>query len=188
MSAACPYRCTGSRARVRAVMARATAAAVERVALGIDVGEHRARPDHQDRQRRVGRRERRGDDLVAGADAKRPQDQGDGIGAVADANGVRRARCGGKFRLERRDLRAEHEPAAADDPLDGGANGVGVLVQARASCRECGTGSRLLLAHRGVDVVREVLAIESDGARRARRAARCAATIRSAAENFVESA
>ena len=38
---------------------------IEREALGIDVGEHRARPGHHDGKRRVGRRERSGNHLVA---------------------------------------------------------------------------------------------------------------------------
>ena len=44
------------------------------------------------------------------------------VGAVADADGVRRAGRGGELRLERLDLRAEHEPAAVDDALDGRAD------------------------------------------------------------------
>jgi hypothetical protein len=55
----------------------------------IDVGEDRPRAGHHDRERGVGRGERRGNHFVAGADAERAQDQGNRVRPVADANRVR---------------------------------------------------------------------------------------------------
>ena len=62
---------------------------IERQAVRIDVGEHRARAGHHDRERRIGGRQRRRDDFVAGTDVEGAQDQRDRVGAGADAHGVR---------------------------------------------------------------------------------------------------
>ena len=88
---------------------------VERQSLGIDVREHRTSARHHDRHRRVGGRQRRGDDLVAGADAERAKDQRERVGAVADADGVRGAGRRGKLPLECLDFGPQHEPRAIDD-------------------------------------------------------------------------
>ena len=70
-------------------------------------------------ERRIGRGERRGDDLVAWADTQRAQSDRERIGAGADADGVRRAARVGELLLERLQLGSEHEPAARDHALDG---------------------------------------------------------------------
>ena len=91
---------------------------VDREANRIDVGEHGTRAGHHDRQGGVRCGERRGDHLIARPDAERAQHERDGVGAVADANGVRRASRGGEFRFERLDFRSQHEPAPRDHPVD----------------------------------------------------------------------
>ena len=55
-----------------------------------------------------------GDHLVAGPDAERAQRQLDRVGAIGDADGVRRADRRGELALERRALAAEQEPAAVE--------------------------------------------------------------------------
>src|SRR5881396_1671588 len=50
--------------------------------------------------------------------AESAQCERDGVGAVADADGVRRASRGGEFRFERLDFRSQHEPAPRDHPVD----------------------------------------------------------------------
>ena len=92
---------------------------IEREPRRIDVGEHRPGADHHHGKGRVRRRQRRRDDLVAGPDPERSQDEGDRVGAGSDADGAGRAARRGELRFERFQLRAEHEPAAGDDALDG---------------------------------------------------------------------
>ena len=116
-------------ARVRGVIAALDGLGIDRQARRIDVGEHRPRAGHHDGERGVGGRQRRRDDLVAGADAERAQDQRDRVGAGADADGVRGAGRRGELALERFDFRAEDEPAAGHDPLDRGADVGGVLAR-----------------------------------------------------------
>ncbi len=131
----------------------------------IDVGKHRARADHHDRERGVRGRQRRRDHFVAGPDAERSQDQGDGVGSVADAHRMRNPARRRKFRFERAHFGAEDEPAAVQrrdrwrpgPPRDPRA--------APASCRECGARS-CRSAGRGalVHIAVEVLAIERERA------------------------
>ena len=52
------------------------------------------------------------DHFVARADVERPQRQRDRVRSRAYAHGMRRAGSGSELRLERLDLRSEHEPAA----------------------------------------------------------------------------
>jgi hypothetical protein len=92
----------------------------QRQPVGIDIGKHRPRADHHDRQRGVGRRYRCGDDFVTGAHVERPQRQRERIRAGVHADGVDRIRCGGELLFECLELGAEHEPPARDDALDGG--------------------------------------------------------------------
>ena len=107
---------------MRDVIAASAAARIHRQSLGIDVGKDRTRAGHHHRQRGVGRRQRRGDHFVAGADVEGAEDQRDRIGAGADADRVRHAAGGGEFAFERLHFGSEHEPAARDHPIDGGAN------------------------------------------------------------------
>ena len=93
---------------------------IEREPRRIDVGEHRASAGHHDRERRIGGRQWRRDHFVAWTDLEGAQDQRDRIGAGADANGVGHLAGGGELRLEGFDFRAQHEPAAGDDPIDRG--------------------------------------------------------------------
>ena len=104
---------------------------IHRQRLVIDVDDHRRGAGGDDRQRGVRRRDGRDDDLVARTDAGGAQEQSDGIGAVADADGELRAAGSGELGLERVDFRAEDEPAACRDAVDGVANGAGVLAQAK---------------------------------------------------------
>ena len=55
-------------------------------------------------------------------------DQRDGIGARADADGMRDAGSRGELRLERLDLGAEDEPAAGDDAVDRAVDGRGIVA------------------------------------------------------------
>ena len=147
-------------AAVRGVTAAAAAARIEREAIGIDVGEHRPRAGHHDRQRRVRGRQRRGDDLVARTDAERAQRDRQRVGAGADADGVRRAAGCRELALERLELGTEHEPAALHDPGDRGSHERRVLARRERQERDhrrtaCG-GVRL------VDVVGQVRAVEVD--------------------------
>ena len=102
---------------------------IEREAHRIDVREDRTRAGHHDRERRVRGRQRRGDDFVARADAERAQDERDRVGPCADAHGMRRAHRSRELGFERLDLGAEHEPAARDDTIDGGADVVPVVTR-----------------------------------------------------------
>ena len=102
---------------------------IEGEAVRIDVGKDRPGAGHHDRQRRVGRGERRRDHLVAGADVERSKRQRDRIGAGTDADGVSRAHRGGEFGLERRHFRTEHEPAARDHATDGVVHRLGIVAR-----------------------------------------------------------
>ena len=92
---------------------------IQRQSFRIDIGEDRTSARHDDRDGRVRGGEWSRDDLVAGADAERAKNQRDRVGAVADADGVRRAGCGGELPLERLDLGPQHEPCAVDHARDG---------------------------------------------------------------------
>ena len=61
---------------------------IKRQAIGINIRKDRTRTSHHHGERGVGRRQRRRDHLVAGTDVEGAQDQGDRIGARADADGV----------------------------------------------------------------------------------------------------
>ena len=91
----------------------------QRQSIGIDIREHRPCAGHHDRQRGVGRRERAGHDLVAGADVERAQDEGERVGAGRHADRRRRARGLGELPFEGLELGAENEPAAIEHPGDG---------------------------------------------------------------------
>ena len=82
----------------------------------VDIGEHRTGSGHHHGQCGECRRERRRDHLVARSDVERSQNEGNGISPVADAHGVCCAAALRELALERFDLRAEHEPPAADHP------------------------------------------------------------------------
>ncbi len=67
--------------------------------------------------------------FVAGADAQGHQRQPDGVGAVADADGVLGAAVGGELAFEPFEHRAHDKLAALDDFLDVGVNfGLDVVV------------------------------------------------------------
>ena len=135
---------------------------IERQPLGIDVGEHRPRAGHHDGERRVGRRERRRDHLVARADVERAQDQRDRVGAGADADGVRAPAGGrelalrtprlpGRARTSRWRSRDRSPPctAAASSPGSSALNGI--VMRRR---------------YRRIEVAIEVLAVERERARK----------------------
>ena len=104
---------------------------VQREPLGIDVGKHRASARHDNRDRRVRGRERRRDDLVSGADAERAKNQRERVGAVADADRVRRAGRGRELLLECLDLGPQHEPRAIDHAPDRLADGGRLLGEVK---------------------------------------------------------
>ena len=105
---------------MRDVTAAATAAGSSVKRTRIDVGKDRPGTGHHDGERRIGRRQRRGDHLVAGRDARRAQRNGERVGAVADADRMARAGRRRELALERLELRAENEPSSIDHPRDGG--------------------------------------------------------------------
>ena len=76
----------------------------DRNVVGVDVAPDRGRAEERDRLGGGEERERRDDDLVAGADAQRAQGEQQRVGAVGDADGVRRADVGRELALERLDL------------------------------------------------------------------------------------
>ena len=88
---------------------------VHRVARGVDIDEHRSRPGVGDRLGGGHERAGDGDDLVPRADPQRQQAEPEGIGAVADADGVRRAAEGGELLLELRDKGAAGERSRVHD-------------------------------------------------------------------------
>ena len=95
---------------------------VEGEPFRIDVTEHGAGAGHHDGQRRISGRQRRRDDLVAGADAERAQGQGDCVGSSADANRESCAHGGCELRFERLDFGTQNEPAAGNHAIDGRAH------------------------------------------------------------------
>ena len=113
---------------------------VDRQPARIDVREHRPCAHHHARQRRVRRRHRRRDHLVAGTDPQPAQDDGNRVGSGADANGVGRAARAGEGLLERVHLRPEHVPPALDHAPDGGVDGLAVLSGDKAHERDAGCG------------------------------------------------
>jgi N-acetylmuramoyl-L-alanine amidase len=72
-----------------------------------------------------------GDDLVAGPDAKRPQRQGQGVRAVADADAVAGVQVAGEVGLEAFDGRTEDVPVVVQDPGHGGVDLATVLADAQ---------------------------------------------------------
>ena len=62
-------------------------------------------------------------DGFAGPDIQRAQCQLQRVGAIGQRHAMRRAAVTGKFLLERLHFRAEYEPAAAQHPFDGRAQG-----------------------------------------------------------------
>ena len=113
-------------ARVRGVIAASTAAGSSVSRCRVDIGEHRRRAGHHDRQGAERRRKRRRDHFVAGADAERSQRERERIGARADADREAGAGRGRKLLFERRHFGTEDEPAALDDALDALRDGRGV--------------------------------------------------------------
>ncbi len=93
---------------------------IEQQVVLLAVGKHDGRAGAHDGlgggHERVGRE----DDLVAWPDAGGPEGQLDGVGAVADADGVVGAAEGGQVALEALDLCTKHEVAPVDDPADHG--------------------------------------------------------------------
>ena len=89
---------------------------IECEAARVDVGEHRSRPSRDDRQRRVGGRQRGRNHLGTRADVERAKRDGERVGSRADANGTRGSGCTAEFVLERLELRSEDEPATRHNP------------------------------------------------------------------------
>ena len=110
-SAIWPYRCTGSSALTTPPVARLTSRSprssqllrdrcanggrIEVERRGIDVAEERPRTEPRDDACGREERERRRDDLVAGADVERHQREQQRIGARRQAEAVLRLRVGG---------------------------------------------------------------------------------------------
>ncbi len=138
---------------------------IDRQPPGVDVGKHRASAGHHDREGGIGCRERCRDDLIAGPDAERAKDQGEGVGAVPDADRMRRPARGGKLGFERFDFRPEDKPAARDDTINRGTDGPGVVVRRKRQKRNPRLGSPGLRGTVGsIDVPIVVLAVEREGA------------------------
>ena len=96
-----PIRCTGmTRARARPDRRRDRLGG-EQVRLGVDVDELRRRAGEADGLGGGDERVRRDDDLVAGADAERPQRQRERLGAGGHADGVLGARSRRRTRPRR---------------------------------------------------------------------------------------
>ena len=104
---------------------RADGGRIEVERRGIDVAEERPRTEARDDTGRREERERRRDDLVAGADVERHQRQQQRIGARRQAEAVLRLRVLGDLRLELGDAGPEDEALLvanlADRRLDLGA-------------------------------------------------------------------
>ena len=100
---------------VRAVTRRSTSAGSRFSDSGLDVAEHRSRTPPGDRLGRRVEGERRADDLVAGTDVERVEDEHERVGAVRDTDGLRDAEVGGRLLLERLHVRAEDEAPGVDD-------------------------------------------------------------------------
>ena len=111
---------------------------IERQPIDLDIGEDRPGARRQHRERRVRRRQRRGDHFIAASDAERPQNERNGVRAGAHTDGVRGVTGGGECRLERFDFGAEHEPAACDHAVDGGADPRQVLARCERDERNPG--------------------------------------------------
>ena len=102
--------------RLRALGDRALGrGGVEVVGQRVDVGEDRRRAALPDRVGRGDERQRRHDDLVAGADAGDVEREVQRGGAVGRRHGVGRADALGEGRLELGDPRALGDPAGGDD-------------------------------------------------------------------------
>ena len=145
MSAACPYRCTGRIARVRGPIARATCS-------GSIVSRDGSMSANTGRAPTIitASAVYAADNGVVmtsspGPMPSRPQDERDRVGAGSDADGVGCAARRGKLRFERLDLRAEHEPAARDDAIDGLAHlACGVALRRQREERNPRPSPRLL--------------------------------------------
>jgi hypothetical protein len=107
----------------------------ERVA--IDVDDHRTRANGHDGERRERCRHRRNENLVAGPDACRAQQQCDGICSIADADREAGPRGIREFRFEGLELGTEHEPPAGQHSVDGRTNLGGVLARTEIEERQC---------------------------------------------------
>jgi hypothetical protein len=103
----------------------------------IDVGKHRSRAGHHDRESAVGRRERRRDHFVAGPNPERHDRQRERVGARADADRVFRAGGRRELLFEGLELGAENEPSAGDDAIDGGADVGRVFRRREGEKRDC---------------------------------------------------
>ena len=86
--------------------------------VGVDVAEDRRCAGVRDRLSRRVEGERRHDDLIAWPDAHRAQRDRQRVGAVGDADRVRRAEVGGELLLEGLHLRPEHVAPAVEHALD----------------------------------------------------------------------
>ena len=95
---------------VRGVIRRSTSSGSRFSVAGVDVGEDRRRADARDRLGGRVERERRADDLVAGADPERVEHEHERVGAVGDADRLRHAEVLGRLALEALDLGPEDEP------------------------------------------------------------------------------
>ena len=87
---------------------------------GVDIGEHRHCSKARDRLRRRVERERRADDLVAGADLHRVEQDHDRVGAVRDADRLRDAEERRRLLLELPEVRAAYELPVFDDFAEAG--------------------------------------------------------------------
>ncbi len=85
---------------------------------GVDLREDRGGSAARDRLGGCIERERRADDLVAGADPHCIQDKHERVGAVCTADGVESAEQRGRLVLERLDLRPEDEAAGLQRPRE----------------------------------------------------------------------
>ena len=127
---------------MRSVSARLDDLGRDQGGVLVDVDEDRRRAHGGDR---LGGRDEavgRHDDLVAGADAERPQGQLERAGAGGDADRVIGLAPGGELALEGLELLAKGEGGAAGDPLDRGEDvrgkgGVGGVEahEGHAGCR-----------------------------------------------------
>ena len=106
---------------VRSVTAASTASGVEAEGRRVDVREDRRGAGERDRVGRRRERERRDDDLLTRADAGRQQTEVLPGGARVDGDaGPAGPTCVGELLLERGDLRALGEHAAAQHAVDRG--------------------------------------------------------------------
>ena len=105
------------RARARSQASRHAIGADQRAA-GLNVRQHRTRAGTQNRQHSGERRHRCRDHLVARADAGCPENELDGVHAIADTDRVPRSAgaCPRTFKVLA--LIAQHIPARVDHPLE----------------------------------------------------------------------